>query len=300
MPIALIAIISASAALHASWNLAAHSQRSDSRFFMRLCLAGAAIGLLPALVSESISAPMPGEVWVLLLLTGACQAAYYFGLSRGYRHGEFSVVYPVARALPVLMLAVVDMARERPPSVGGCAGLVLVFAGCALAPQVSLKAFSLKRYWNHATVWIAVVALAMVGYTTLDKAAAELLPSGPLSAIRYGAWENLIAAPWLWVVLRLAERRSNHDSAASSVSNAGNTDWRWPATAAVFMVAAYWLVLWAYQLSPQASYIAALRQLSLVIGAVAGVVLFKEPGGALRIAAAAVIVLGVFVIAFAG
>ncbi len=300
MPIALVAIISASAVLHASWNLAAHSQRRNDRFFLRLCLAGAAIGLLPALLSETSSAPMPGEVWMLLLATGACQAAYYFGLSMGYRHGEFSVVYPVARALPVLILAVVDMARGRPPNLAGWAGLVLVFTGCVLAPQVSLKSFSLKRYWSQATVWIAVVALAMVGYTTLDKAAAELLPSGPLSAIRYGAWENVIAAPWLWLVVRFAERRSNPGSVDSPISGVDNADWRWPVAAAVFMVAAYWLVLWAYQLSPQASYIAALRQLSLVIGAVAGVVLFKEPGGALRIAAGAIIVLGVFVIAFAG
>ena len=300
MPIALVALISTSAVLHATWNLAAHSQRSNGRFFLQLSLAGASIGLVPALMFEATSAPMPPAVWGLLLITGVCEAAYYLGLSLGYRHGDFSVVYPVARALPVLFLALVDIARGRPPSLAGWLGLLLVFGGCVLAPQVSLKAFSLRRYWSRATIWIIVVALAMTGYTTIDKAAAELMPPGPLSAVRYGAWENIITAPYLWLMMRFVESRARAPAGETPNGPGALSRWRWPAMAGAFMVAAYWLVLWAYQLSPQASYIAALRQLSLVIGTVAAVIVFHEPGGRLRIGAAVIIVLGVFVIALAG
>jgi drug/metabolite transporter (DMT)-like permease len=63
---------------------------------------------------------------------------------------------------------------------------------------------------------------------------------------------------------------------------------------------AYWLVLFAYQLSPYASYVLALRQLSIVIGAVAGTVLFHEPARGLRVGAALVILAGAACIALAG
>ncbi|MCB8945767.1 MAG: hypothetical protein H6658_18620 [Ardenticatenaceae bacterium] len=46
--------------------------------------------------------------WPYLLVTGCFQAMYYLGLLQGYKSGDFTVVYPVARALPVLILAFVD------------------------------------------------------------------------------------------------------------------------------------------------------------------------------------------------
>ncbi len=291
MPPTLVAIVFVSAVLHASWNLAAHSHRSNRAFFLQLSMAGAAIGALPALVLTLTRPPVPPEVWGLLAVTGGCQALYYFGLTMGYRHGEFSVVYPVARALPVLILALIDLARGRAPTPAGWLGLLIVFAGCMLAPQVSLRGFSLRRYWNRATVWIAVTALGMVGYTTLDKLAAERMPAGPLSALHYGALEYIVVLPYLWAMLRVSERGAG----AIQLDR-----WKWPALAAAFMVTAYWLVLWAYQLAPQSSYVVALRQMSLVIGTVAAVALFREPGAKLRIAAAALITAGVFVIAAAG
>jgi len=291
MPPALVAIVFASAVLHASWNLAAHSHRANRAFFLQLSMAGAAIGAAPAVAFTLTRPPLPPEVWALLAATGVCQALYYFGLTLGYRHGDFSVVYPVARALPVLILAFIDLARGRAPTPAGWLGLLIVFAGCMLAPQVSLRGFSLRRYWNRATVWIAVTALGMVGYTTLDKLAAERMPAGLLSALHYGALEYIVVLPFLWIMLRASERKSG----AIQLDR-----WKWPALAAAFMVTAYWLVLWAYQLAPQSSYVVALRQMSLVIGTVAAVWLFREPGARLRISAAGLITVGVFVIAAAG
>ena len=63
---------------------------------------------------------------------------------------------------------------------------------------------------------------------------------------------------------------------------------------------AYWLILWAYQLSPFASYNVAFRQLSIIIGAILGFVLFKEKGIYVRITGAILITAGLILIALWG
>src|SRR5690606_5071820 len=110
---------------------------------------------------------------MLLAITGIFQSLYFFGLSRGYSSGDFTVVYPVARALPVLILALVDVARGHAPSAWGWLGMFLVVAGCLLSPLQSPRAIRLDRYVNATGGWVLVTALAGVGYSVVDKLAAE-------------------------------------------------------------------------------------------------------------------------------
>ena len=288
LPILLIGI---SAFMHAGWNLLAHSQRSDGVLFLRISLLTGLIGFVPALLAELRGPPFPGQVWGLLLLTGACQALYFLGLTMGYRSGEFTIVYPLARALPVLFLAFVDLARGRTPAPLGWAGMGLVIAGCAAAPLESLRSITFARYRSRAMIWVVVTALGTLGYTTIDKIAAEALPPGPIMAARYEVFESIATVPYLWLALWLARQRINHAN--------GSSGWKWALVAALFIFGAYWLVLWAYQLSPYASYIAALRQFSIVIGVIAAAVLLREPARALRIGAALIIALGIICISVA-
>ncbi len=285
-----IVLIGISVFMHAGWNLLAHARRSDGMLLMRAMLITGLIGALPALILEWRGPAFPAQVWGLLALTGICQAVYFFGLTKGYSRGDFTVVYPLARALPVLFLALVDLARGRVPSLLGWAGMLLVVAGCALAPLESLRGITLARYRSRALLWVLVTALGTVGYTAIDKIAAEALPPGPLTAARYQVVEVIATIPFLWLALRLAGQR---------LTERGEAQWRWAAVAALFIFGAYWLVLWAYQLSPFASYISALRQFSIVIGVVVAAVVLHEPAPWLRIGAALVIVAGIVCIAFA-
>jgi drug/metabolite transporter (DMT)-like permease len=81
----------------------------------------------------------------------------------------------------------------------------------------------------------------------------------------------------------------------------GGQPTNWPRTllVGVLLFGAYALVLWAYQLSVHTSYVVAMRQFSIVIGVVAGSLLFHEPAPRLRIAAAITITLGGICIALA-
>jgi drug/metabolite transporter (DMT)-like permease len=68
----------------------------------------------------------------------------------------------------------------------------------------------------------------------------------------------------------------------------------------VGLFGAYWLILWSYQLSTHTSYVVALRQFSIVIGVVIGVIHFRDPAPGLRIFASLAIVTGIFCIALGG
>jgi drug/metabolite transporter (DMT)-like permease len=291
MPPLAIFLILLSSFVHAGWNLVLRNRQSDHAF-LHIVIVTSVVGLGPALAAEFGPRPVLGQVWGYLLLAGLCQAVYYLGLTQGYRHGDFTVVYPIARTLPVLLVAVGDVARGRAPSLVGWLGMILVSLGCLFLPLESWRGFSRERFWNRAMLWAVVTALAIVGYTLTDKIAAEFIAPGPWTAAQYGVYETAVSAGVYWVILIWFVRPTRRQT--------GWTDWVWAALAAIGVFGAYWLILWSYQLAPQASYVVALRQFSIIVGVVLGAVFLREVAPILRLSAACVIVAGIAGIVLGG
>jgi drug/metabolite transporter (DMT)-like permease len=267
------------------------NQRSDFTF-LQITVVTSLIGLGPVLIAELGPEPMLVHVWGYLIVAGIFQAIYFLGLTQGYRYGDFTVVYPIARALPVLLVAVGDVARGRAPSPIAWLGMILVSIGCLLIPLESWQGFHWGRYWNRAMLWAVVTALSIVGYTLTDKIAADLIIPGPWAAARYGIYEGAASAVVYWLFLK-AKGRSVPDQS-------GLVGWGWSAVAGIGMFGAYWLILWSYQLAFHASYVVALRQLSIVIGVALGAWFLREAAPLLRLSAACLIVVGVAGIALGG
>lgn len=280
-----------SGSLHAGWNLLARSQRSAG-FFIRLLLLIVSIGLAPTLIAEFNSAALFPSVWRQLVVAGCCQSIYYLGLYRGYQSGDFTVVYPLARATPVLVIAVLDVHRGQAPTLFGWLGLLLIITGCILAPLISLRDFALKRYWNATTLWIAVAALGTIGYTAADSHAAKLLWPGPGTAIRYHVLECSIALIGYWAILAMMR-----EPVRIAVSW---SDWWSSGMAAAGLFGSYALILWAFQISEHISYIVAVRQFSVVLGVGTAVILFREPAVRFRLVAALLITGGTLAISLGG
>ncbi len=278
------ALVLTSTLLHAGWNLLAHARRGDPALLWRAYVVTGLVGL-PLVLTAVVRGEIPGAVLGLVALSGLTMATYSTGLTAGYRSGDFTVVYPVARALPVLLLGLFDVARGRAPSPLGWLGMGLVTLGCMIAPLRSLREIRLERYLNRTGLWVSVTALGTLGYSGLDKIAQEMMPPGPGSALRYILLQALFTAPWLYLSLRLV--------AKVPVSPGDAPRWRWGAVAGLFITGAYGLILWAYQLVPQVSYVVAFRQLSIVWGVLLGSWLFQEPARNLRLAAAGAIACGV-------
>lgn len=285
-----VGLVLLSSGMHAGWNLIVRAQREKDAF-LRMSIVIVLAGILPSIAAELFGAPVISVTWGYILLAGVSMAVYYLGLTLGYAGGDFTVVYPLARALPVLLVAVADIVRGRAPSPFGWAGLVLVSVGCMLTPLDSLRELRLAQYWNRTTAWALVAAAGGVGYSIADSVAAAALAPGPSPVARYLVYETLLSIVVFWPLMKALNLPTG--------LNGGWVAWKWPTVAACFMFVGYSLILWAFQVNAHASYVVAMRQFSIVVGVVVAAVLFREPAPGLRIVAALVITLGIALIVVA-
>jgi len=292
MDLFVVALVLGSTFMHAGWNLLARRQRCESSFFERILLVSVLVGFVPAAMSEAATRSLTPTAWACVVGSGLCCGVYYFFLARAYESADFTVVYPVARSLPVVLVALGDMVRGRYPSPAGGFGMLLVVSGCFLVSLRSSRDMGIRRYLDRAHLWMLFTALGTVGYTLLDKVAAETVQQGPATAARYGYVFFLVSYLGFSVLLMVLGR--GEQRRPTSIG------WREPAVAAALNFGAYWLVLWAYQLSTFASYIVALRQFSIVIGVVLALAIFKEKEPGIRLAGTLVITAGLVVVSLLG
>jgi len=288
-------LILISAFTHAGWNLLGKRQNPSLAFFFVGGIAAAAV-VSPAfwLYGDALRyVPVAG--WVLVVGTGIAQLVYYTGLAGGYRRGDISLVYPLARALPVLMVAGVSLALGRGDEIGNVAlvGMVLVAAGCLLLPLSDLH--RVRGYATPVTLFALVAAVGTTGYTIIDDSALRLLrgiESVDLNVtevtLLYIALQTASSTAMLGLgTLLLAPERRRLVTMLGSRSMALSG-----VVTGVIIVATYGLVLAAMAFVSDVSYVAAFRQLSIPIGAVFGLTLLGEPRYRPRILGVAVVTLG--------
>jgi uncharacterized membrane protein len=293
----VVAIVLSSTFMHAGWNLLARYGRSEGVFYLRLLIVTSVVGFIPAVLSELSSRSMPPLAWLCVLGSGTAAAAYLFFMARAFQTLDFSTVYPVVRALPVILVAFADVARGRYLTPFGWVGVLLVASGCLLVPLHSIKDISVQNYLNINSLWMVLAALGTVGYTMLDKVAAEVVLPGPWTAMRYGYFYFLISLFPYWAMMRAS--RSSQASQNGQVMR-GSPSWKLASLGALFQFGAYGLILWAYQLTPYASYVVAFRQFSIVLGSAAAFLIYKEQGVRIRLTGALFITGGLVMIAVLG
>jgi drug/metabolite transporter (DMT)-like permease len=284
----VITIVLISAFMHAGWNLLARFEHSERDFYRKMLIVILVIGFVPAVISEFLTRSMTTVAWICVVGSGISAGVYLYFLARAYESADFSIVYPVVRALPVIFVAIGDDLRGRYLTPAGWAGVFLVAAGVIFVPIQSFRNISIKNYLNRTSLWMLLAALGTVGYTLLDKVAAETVQQSPATAARYGYFYFAITnLPYLFLLKIYKGKDENLEP----------TTWKLAIPAAILSFAAYWLILWAYQLVPYAGYIIAFRQISIVIGAGLAFIIFKERGIRYRLSGASLIAFGLILIA---
>lgn len=289
---AAIALVLISAFIHASWNIMARRGRAETRFIGRMLPFVAIVGFVPGFVGQLLTGSLRGEIWLYVASSGFCCGFYFLSLGRAYESADFTTVYPVARSLPVLLVAFGDALRGSMPTGAGWLGMALVVAGCVIAPARSPREVAPRLYWNRASLWMVLTALGTVGYSLLDKRASELLAPGPLSAAIYCYFFYFFTFLG-YLPLATAFRRRG--------GGMRDTSPLWlPATAGTLSALGYFLVLWSYQLVARASYVVAFRQASLVIAVLMAFALYREERNYMRLGAVLVITFGLVLIKLFG
>ncbi|MHB0878561.1 MAG: EamA family transporter [Anaerolineae bacterium] len=279
-----------SAFIHATWNIMARRSNAETGFISRMLPVLAIAGLLPALAGQVLTGAMHGQIWLYVVGSGVFCGVYFLCLGRAYESADFTTVYPVARALPVLLVAAGDAFRGHLPNGAGWAGMALVVCGCLMAPLRHPRELRPGAYFNRATIWIVLTALGTVGYSLLDKRSAELLSPGPVSALVYTYFFYFFTFIGYSLLARLWRQPLQSD---------GGPLWL-PTVAGFLSFAGYFLVVWAYQLVERASYVVAFRQASLVIGVLMAFALYRQERHPWRLASVLVITAGLVVISVFG
>ncbi len=273
----------AAAVTHATWNAIAHGIKDQTLAFALIGVGGMVIAIPLVIVTA-----MPrADCWPYLLGSVAIHVFYNLLLMQCYRLGEFGQVYPLARGtspLVVTILAAVFVHEHL--ALAQIAGVVVVSAGLAFLVLAGRP--RLAGVWRaaapgkHRAAFLAAVGtgLTIAAYTTVDGVGVRL----SASPVGYIGWLMLLESLGV-PMFALARRRDVLLKQPRRILLAG-------LAAGALSVLAYGLVLWA-QTRGALAPIAALRETSVIFGAIIGTLVFREPFGRTRIAATVLVVAGI-------
>lgn len=281
-PLAL-GLLLASAFVHAGWNLAAKRANGGVPFVWLFSALGALVYAPLVLWTAIATRPtIGGPELVFMAGTVVLHGAYFVTLQTGYRHGDLSVIYPLARgAGPMLtVVAAVVVFGERPPPLA-LAGAAVIGA-CVFLIAGGLDAA--RAAGGRAVGYGLLTGTLIASYTLWDAHAVSELAIPP---VLY-AWVELAGMSVLLLPAGLRRR--------AQVATLWRT--RRPETLAVAIGSplAYLLVLTAMVFTPITA-VAPVRELSILIAAVIGTRLLHEGHARRRLLAASGMVAGVIAIA---
>lgn len=271
---------------HASWNFLA-KKAGNSAGFIWLFSTLAAILYLPVLfIFVLIERPHPDMLQMLFIVGTAClHVGYFFFLQRGYALGDLSLTYPLARGSApfISVLGAILLLGER-PSLVALTGILLLLGGVIFLVGNPLQIMKQGKTTHIAIGYALLTSLFIAAYTVWDKYAVSTLLVSPLlldgsSCIaRAGLLTPTVIGKWD----KVKETWREH---------------RWKVVGvALLSPLAYLLVLFAMSLSPL-SYVAPLRECSVLIGTFMGARFLAEERRWQRLGAASVILLGIVLLA---
>ncbi len=277
MSAGIIVAVLLAAVLHAVWNAIAHAI-PDRLIGFVLIEAACAILAIPMVVAS----PLPSaRSWPLLIISAALHVIYVVLLMRGYRLGDFGQVYPLTRGTSPLLVAVgAALFIGEVPHPVQLLGVLTVSAGLILLIFAGGRP---SRAQPPALGAALLTGVSIAAYTTVDGVGVRAAGT----TLGYAGWLFLLQGPVVPAVAYamrgrklLAQIRPHRTLGL---------------TGGAFSLSAYGLVLWA-QTRGALAPVAALRESSVVIAAVIGVLRFHEPFGRYRILSSILVAIGVVLV----
>lgn len=284
MTLASLFLVVFASFIHASWNLLAKRAAHVGPIFVFAYTLIACVAYAPwvfwLLAQGKIIWTSAGIGFVLL--SGLIHLAYSLCLQRGYQVADLSVVYPVARGTgPMLSTIGAFLILGETPTGLGLAGLVLVVAGILLiATQGKLSAFT--RPGGQAGVrWGTATGGLIASYTVVDAYAVKALGIAPVVL----DWFSNLFRFFLLLPLVLANPRR--------ATEAMRGHWWIAIGVGLLSPLSYILVLAALTNGAPLSLVAPMREMSMMVGALMGMLILRETVGLWRLAGCGVLIAGV-------
>jgi drug/metabolite transporter (DMT)-like permease len=282
-------LVLGAALLHASWN-----------FLLKRSGGGASFVWLCSLITTLVYAPLAiGILWyqhiflsnfqlVFMFGTAVLHTIYFLLLARGYRYGDLSLVYPLARGSgPLLTILIAVLLLHEQPSTPALIGAGLLAVGVLLLTFDPRKKIQFAEMGSRSGIAIGFAVLTgatIASYTVWDKYAVATLLIPPI-VLDWSSNAGRTAMMSPYILRNL-----------SGVRNVWCNYRKEVIAVAVFGPMSYVLALTAMVFTP-VSYVAPAREISILFAAFMGTQLLKEKQGKQRLVAAAIMMLGLFLLA---
>ena len=281
-----LALVLFSAVAHAAWNFIAKRASAGPVFNWLFDALSVVVWLPLGLAQVLLQPPHLGPVeWTFVVGSALLHLTYFLLLGQGYRKGDLSLVYPLARGLgPMLSTAAAILVFGERPTALALFGAALVGVG------VFVLAGDPRRLRGSAAaasvVFAGLTGVVIAGYTLWDKQAVSDT--------------GLAIPPVLYFYLFTVCRAGLLAPYALSRMDTLKTEWRLHKRHALGIALlsplSYILVLYALSVAP-VSYVAPTREIGILLGAVMGARWLAEGEMRRRLAGAIAMVAGVAALA---
>ncbi len=291
MSLFVFSLVLLSASIHVFWNALVKKCEDKASFAWLSHIISVFVFLLPMFIFSRIYWPglISKQILLLACISGLFEALYIITLYGAYETADLSVVYPLSRGVaPIFILLAAGLFVSDTVNLSGGLAVLIILIG------MTSVAFSVKNISSDKSiakgVLLAIITGAMIaGYHLVDRRAMEFTNRpNPLEYLFIMQCFQLIFLT-IWISISPQKR--------TKIMHEWKINKKGVLIVGLFTPLAYFLIIWALQYG-NVTYIAAGRNIGIVISVIAGLLIFREPVGRLRAIGAILITLGIAIMIF--
>lgn len=284
-----IFLVLLSAAMHAGRNYLTKKATDKQAFVWWYEIVGILL-FTPLFIVYFPVAPLNKPiVWAFIGASGLLHFVYWVFLTEALENGDLSLVYPIMRSSPALVLIFSVTVLNETVSPQGVAGVLLVALGSYCINMQRLGLADLVRpvsalSRDRALQFALLTLLSVTAYSIVDKVAVGIIHP-VIFAYVYPWFSMLLFSGYLYSRKKRGDLRSEWKINRKAILICG-----------FLSIFGYFLILVAFTID-RVSYIVGLRQISILFAVFLGGYALKERHRRIRIFSAGIIFLGTFMIA---
>lgn len=253
-----------------------------------LTAAFSAATLLPAAVIEGVALPA-GSFWLALLVSGGINAVAAVLITRAYQTSDLSLVTPLLGLTPVFTLGVAALVIGEVPTLLGLAGVFTIVGGTWLLATARTGADAtrpLRALWKDPGARLMLLVAFLYGTSsTFDKVG--VLASAPI------LWSFSVQAT---IAVATGLRVATTERGREGLRGISRRLWLMAALTGVATTLMMVTQMTALT-TGLAGYVIAVKRVSILLTVLTGGLLFREAHTRTRLVAAAVIIVGLVLLA---
>ena len=272
MTVSVFSLVLLAAALDAIWNAVIKGTGDKTIAIGLVALGHMVLGLIGAAIL-----PLPDiKVIPFIIASTLIHWGYYYGLTTAYKFGDLSLIYPIARGIsPVIVTFFAFFWIDERLSWVEMGGVLLISSGILF---LGLRSLSNEKS-IPALVFALTTGILIAAYSLTDGFGVRLTEN-PLSYIVWLFIAEGFIVFYIFVRFKVRLLKSSFSEIMLGFF------------AGVISTVAYGLALYAKSLAPL-GIVTALRETSVIIATLIGVLWFKEKPIGYRIGAASIVFCGI-------